>query len=79
MAFVTAANDAYHAATAVARPTQPPSLMMFACPPALPMPSRKNVTASSAKTVETAAVVRSEGMNMYVVKMPHAIRNRPTA
>ena len=78
-AFVTAANDAYHAASAVARPTQPPSLMMFVCAPALPMPSRKNVTASSTKTGRRPRSCAATAMNMYVVKMPHAMRNRPTA
>jgi len=62
--LVTAANDAYQAASAVARPTQPPALMMFGWVPALPMPSRKNVTASRRKTSATAAVVRSDAMNM---------------
>src|SRR5919204_7071385 len=72
--FVTAANHAYQATAAVARPTQPPILVTFSCAPASPMPSRKNVTDSSAKTVAIAAVVRKDATSMYVVKMPHAIR-----
>jgi hypothetical protein len=47
--------------------------------PAFPMTSRKNVIASRPNTVAMVAVVRSEGMNMYAVKMPQATRNRPTA
>ena len=39
----------------------------------------KNVAASRMNTSEIAAVVRSDAMNMYAVKMPHAIRNSPTA
>ena len=53
--------------------------MMFVWAPALPMPSRKNVSARRMNTSATAAVVRSEAMNMYAVKMPQAMRNSPTA
>ena len=53
--FGTAANEAYHAAAAVASPIQPPTLTMFVCAPALPMPSTRNVSASSAKTVSIAS------------------------
>ena len=72
--FVTAAKEAYHAAIAVARPNQPPSLVMPSLAAASPMPSRMNVAVSRANTSATAAVVRSDAMNMYVVKMPQAIR-----
>jgi hypothetical protein len=34
------------------------------CAPALPIPSTKNVIASSRNTAATAAVVRSDAMNM---------------
>ena len=43
------------------------------------MPSTKNVAASRANTSEIAAVVRSDAMNMYVVKTPQATRYSPTA
>ena len=43
------------------------------------MPSSTNVTASSRKTSAIAAVVRSDAMNMYAVKMPQAMRYSPMA
>ena len=43
------------------------------------MPSTMNVAVSNRNTVAMAAVVRSEAMNMYAVKMPQAIRYSPTA
>src|SRR3954447_25823635 len=62
--LVTAANDAYQAATAVARPMNPPSLAMLSVPVHSPMPSTRKVAESRAKTVAIAAVVRSDAMNM---------------
>ena len=56
--FVTPANEAYQAATAVAIPIQPPALMMLVVPLASPMPSTMKVIVSSRKTRLTAAVVR---------------------
>jgi hypothetical protein len=53
--------------------------MMVVCPPELPMPSKINVAASSARVSATAPVVRSEATNNHVVKMPHAHRYRPSA
>ena len=72
--LMTAANDAYQAAMAVAKPNQPPSLIVLALAPELPMPRMMNVIARSRNTSATAAVVRSEATNMYVVKMPHVHR-----
>src|SRR3954467_14757768 len=77
--FVTAANDAYQAAIAVAMPIYPPAYVIDSLASALPTPSTRNVAASSKNTTEIATVVRSDAMNMYAVKMPHAIRNSPTA
>ena len=37
------------------------------------------MAANSRNTVLIAAVVRSDATNMYVVKMPHAMRYVPTA
>src|SRR5690349_2563899 len=62
--LVTIANDAYHAAIAVARPTQPPRWIVVLEPFALPMPSRKKVAVSRAKTRAIAAVVRSDATSM---------------
>jgi hypothetical protein len=72
--FATPANDAYAARRAAANPVQPPMWTIAECPPALPMPSSRNVTASARKTAAIAAVVRSDATNMYAVKMAHAIR-----
>ena len=44
------ANEAYQAASAVASPIQPPSLMMLSWPPASPMPSTMNVIAAAGRT-----------------------------
>src|SRR3954453_18801003 len=77
--LVTAANEAYHAASAVARPTQPPNFTMPSVVVHSPMPRMKNVAASRTNTSATAAVVRSDAMNMYAVKIPQATRYTPTA
>src|SRR6266542_1041918 len=77
--LVTPANDAYQAASAVARPNHPPSLPTPVLPAASPIPRRKKVMARSRNTRFTAAVVRNEAIHMYAVKMPQPIRYRPTA
>src|SRR6185437_7447116 len=50
VAFVTAANDAYQAAIAVASPTQPPALTSESLAFALPMTRKPYVTASRMNT-----------------------------
>ena len=74
--LVTAANEAYHAAAAVASPSQPPqSCTMFVCAAGVADAEQRRTSAvSSANTVAIAAVVRSDATNMYAVKMPQAIR-----
>src|SRR5262249_5020709 len=61
---VTAAKDAYQAAAAVASPTKPPALVMFAVPPAVPVPSSRNRIVSSTNTSSTADDVRSAATDM---------------
>ena len=43
-------------------------------PWALPIPSTKKVAVSSTNTANTAPLVRNAAIDMYAVKMPHAIR-----
>ena len=62
--LTTAAKDAYQAAAAVASPDEAADFDRPSLPLALPIPSRKNVTASSRNTSAIAAVVRSEATNM---------------
>ena len=44
-----------------------------------PIASRMNVIASNRNTSDTAAVVRTEARNMYVVKIAHIHRYAETA
>ena len=53
VSLVTVANDAYHAASAVTIPTKPPIWVTISVPVASPIPSRKNVAASSRKMTFT--------------------------
>src|SRR3954454_24905166 len=62
--FVTAANDAYHAAIAVAMPMYPPACTMLLSASALPTPRTMNVAASRKNTTATATLTRSDAMNM---------------
>src|SRR3954470_11341381 len=62
--FVTAANDAYHAAIAVAMPMYPPACTMLLSASALPTPRTMNVVASRKNTTATATLTRSDAMNM---------------
>src|SRR3954454_8718805 len=77
--LVTLAKDAYQAAIAVAIPIQPPAFTIESVPFASPMPRTMNVAASNRNTSMTAAETRNDAIHMYVVKIPHAIRYRPTA
>src|SRR3954471_24277746 len=62
--LVTAANDAYHAAIAVAMPMYPPACTMLLSASALPTPRTMNVVASRKNTSDTATLTRSDAMNM---------------
>src|SRR6202012_2147470 len=83
VSFNTPANDAYQATTAVARPTQPPILIVLLVSdsvPAsaeLPIPSKMNVTVSNKNTANPAPAVRKDATVMYPVKIPHAHRYKP--
>src|SRR3954454_13748980 len=74
----TPANDAYQAASAVAMPSQPPSLWMPVDVANSPQASTKNVIVNSTKTRSTAPLTRVAATVMYSVKRPQASRNSPT-
>src|SRR5262249_42971559 len=82
VSLVTAANEAYQAASAVTMPTKPPIFVNAAGPGVVfcqaPMASSRNVSVSSANTASTAPLVRSAATVMYPLKMNQANRYRPT-
>src|SRR5581483_2961540 len=75
--FVTPANDAYHAAAAVATPNQPPTFVHVSDAWNEPIVSHTKVRVRSRNTNATAPLTRNDAMNMYAVKIVQPMKKVP--